>query len=323
MSNWANANIETSWKDGASALSKNQRMQFIPRASFKHILEAAFDGLPQNQNCVSAKNVHGQPLAAFCTWQPYTDACVGAVLDMQKEASTKTEQKCDLRSFILDTDEQRNLKPELLAQVVEMWSNNTLSIQGHPKTTVRPFGDTSTEAKLEHKLTVVDQQGKLQLADTHLKEFLDNPTTVNLAEDFLCAWQAQHQGPDAPTWLPNPTLHDRPLPQPAGNNSKTPLPAQYNSLQELLADTFIAECASQDAAMKIKVNKQHEMWIVILKDVTRSEGAKEISFGRGKRVDKAGLDEDGKNCTQVPIRVIDDTVVMFYKQDTARVKLYL
>ena len=75
--------------------------------------------------------------------------------------------------------------------------------------------------------------------------------------------------------------------------------------------------------MKIKVNKQHEMWIHILKDVTRSEGAKEISFGRGKRVDKAGLDEDGKNCTQVPIRVIDDTVVMFYKQDTGRVKLYL
>ena len=57
MSNWANANIETSWKDGASALSKNQRMQFIPRASFKHILEAAFDGLPQNQNHVSAKNL--------------------------------------------------------------------------------------------------------------------------------------------------------------------------------------------------------------------------------------------------------------------------
>ena len=75
--------------------------------------------------------------------------------------------------------------------------------------------------------------------------------------------------------------------------------------------------------MTIKVNKQNEMWIHILKDVTRSEGSKEMSFGRGKRVDKAGLDEDGKNCTQVPIRVIDDTVVMFYKQDTGRVKLYL
>ena len=65
------------------------------------------------------------------------------------------------------------------------------------------------------------------------------------------------------------------------------------------------------------------MWIVILKDVTRSEGAKEISFGRGKRVDKTKLDEDAKNCTHVPIKVIDDTVAMFYKQDTGRVKLYL
>ena len=75
--------------------------------------------------------------------------------------------------------------------------------------------------------------------------------------------------------------------------------------------------------MKIKVNKQHEMWIVILKDVTRSERAKEISFGRGKRVDKIGLDEENKNCTHVPVHVIDDTVVMFHKQDTGRVKLHL
>ena len=329
MSNWANANIETSWKDGASALSKNQRMQFIPRVSFKHILEAAFDGLPQNQNCVSAKNVHGQPLAAFCTWQPYTDACVGAVLDMQKEASTKTEQRCDLRGFILDTDEQRDLKAELMGQVVEMWSNNMLTIPGQPRTTAQPFRDTSTEAKLEHKLTVVDLQGKLQLADTHLKEFLDNPTTVNLADEFLCAWQAQYQGPDAPTWLPNLQLHGKPLPQPAGNNCKAPLPGQYNCLQELLDDAFIAECASQDAAMKIMVNKQREMWIHILKDVTHNEGSKEISFGRRKCVDKTQTHAhvighwNAKNCTQVPAHVIDDTVVMFYKQDTGRVKLNL
>lgn len=192
-------NIEASGDDGSDGrnLSRNQHLQFIPRASFKCILEAALDCLPQIQNPASAKNLQGEPLAAFCTWQPCTDACVGVVLDLQKEASTKTEQTCDLRSLILETDEQRNLKPEVLAQVIEAWSNNTLPIKGHPKTTVRPFVGKSTEAKLEHNITSVDSSGKLQLAEALLKDFLDNPTTANQADDFLCAWHAQMQGPDA------------------------------------------------------------------------------------------------------------------------------
>ncbi len=301
-----------------AGLSRNQRLQFLPRASFKAIFKAAFDGLTAITDPAIAKNEKGQPLAAICMWQPFSDAAPGALLDLQREASIKPQQSCDVRGLILDTKgSSEQSKATLLSEVVDAWSKNELQIQGHPKTNVRAFAENAELQKFEHVLSFVDSFGKLQPAEAHLNKFLGNPTTAAEAEDFLCNWQAQAMSPQAPVWLSAPTLGCARVPEPIASK---PLPAGYNSLQELLADTFIGECGSHDAAIRLVVNHKHEGWAHVLKDITRAEGAKEVSFGRGKRLDKASM-ATFKDHTAVPIEVTEDAAPVFFKQDPAWVKL--
>ncbi len=301
-------------------MSKNQRLAFLPRTSFKAIFKAAFDGLREITSPEIAKNQKGQPLAAICMWEPYAEAAPGAVLDLQRDACCKPQESCDVRGLILDTKQSLDqTKASLLSEVVDIWCKNEFQIQGHPKTSVRAFVANAELEKFEHVLSYVDPSGKLQLAEAHLQKFLANPTTATHAEDFMCAWQHEVMSPQAPIWVTAPTLGSARMPEPIASK---PLPASYNSLEELLADTFLAECGSQDAAIRLLVNKKHEGWAHILKDTTRVEGAKEVSFGRGKRMDKAGLqDPSFEDHTAVPIRLTEDTAVVFFKEDPGWAKL--
>ena len=73
-------NIEASGGDGSDGrnLSRNQRLQFIPRASFKRILEAALDGLQQIQDLHPLRQMHAlrfktrilQIQPPFRHWEP-------------------------------------------------------------------------------------------------------------------------------------------------------------------------------------------------------------------------------------------------------------
>ena len=92
-----------------------------------------------------------------------------------------------------------------------------------------------------------------------------------------------------------------------------PLAATYKSLEDLLAATFIAECASTDSTIKLLVNEKHELWAHILKDVTRAEGGIEISFGRGERQDNST-----STCTSIPMECTSGTAVMFSKEPLFR-----
>ena len=103
-----------------TGLSKNERLQFIPRTCFKSIYEAAFSGLGQD---ASPRNKLGQPLATVCVWQPFSEAPAIAILDMQRTGTS--QEKHDVRGFVLSGGEQDSaLESYLLTEVVEAWAKS-------------------------------------------------------------------------------------------------------------------------------------------------------------------------------------------------------
>ena len=304
--------------NNGQCLSKNERLQFLPRSCFQTIYETAFCGLGQD---ATPRNKHGQPLATVCVLQPFSETSSIAILDMQRAVGT-SQEKHDVRGFVVcGGDQNSKLDTYLLQELVEAWVKSEIDVPGHARIVARAFKPNQEETKMEHRLSFVDPSGKLQLAEIHLKKFLDHLGTAAQAEEFSVDWRKQMSNSDAPVWVASPSLEStHPVPKPASEPSLWQ--ASYKSLQELKGDTFIAECSSYDSKLNFVVNNKRELWAHVLTDVNRAEGVREISFGRGKRRDKARL-EDCSDCVVIPIVCTTDESVVFYKQDTCVLSSYV
>ena len=180
-------------------LSQSERLQFIPKSSFQRIFETAFDGLKQITEPAMAKNKLGQPLATIFILQPFSMASVEAILETQKISNT---EKCDVRGFVLETNNDRGTETNIKQVIVEMWAKKELNISGHPPTTEKPYVSTSgSMEQVHHQLTLVNSSGLLQLAEVPLQNFLENPTTAHQAEAFLVKWRDQMLGPSGPVMI--------------------------------------------------------------------------------------------------------------------------
>ena len=167
-----------------------------------------------------------------------------------------SQETCDVRGFVVcGGDNKTKLETYLLGEIIEAWNKSEIDIPGHVHTVAQTFQSSEEETKMEHRLSFVGPSGKLQLAETHLKRFLDHPGTAAQAEEFTVDWKKQMQNSDGPVWVATPSLENtHPVPRPASEPSLWQATLTYKTLQELQDDTFIAECSSWDSKIKFVVN---------------------------------------------------------------------
>ena len=92
----------------------------------------------------------------------------------------QTENNYDLRAVVLPkVDEAKGIQASLCQLVVESWAQGTYLIPGSPLHKKRKFVDVKGEIQqMEHKVSRIDAQGRLQPLPITLEKFLAHPATA-------------------------------------------------------------------------------------------------------------------------------------------------